>query len=101
MSNRKLGAVMFLPAILYVLAVIGVPFVLAVIDSLGDVKIASIGYHFVGLQNFRSVLQRATFHRSLYDSVAVPVGAHVVVLVGSTLLALALAGAFQRGRVGL
>ena len=97
MSNRKLGAVMFLPAILYVLAVIGVPFVLAFIYSLGDVKIASVGYHFVGLQNFRSVLQSPTFRRSLYDSIVFTVGTQIVVLVGSTILALTLKDKF-RGR---
>ena len=88
---------MFLPAILYVLAVIGVPFVLAFIYSLGDVKIASVGYHFVGLQNFRSVLQSPTFRRSLYDSIVFTVGTQIVVLVGSTILALTLKDKF-RGR---
>ena len=97
MSNRRLGAVMFLPAILYVLAVIGVPFVLAFIYSLGDVKIASVGYHFVGLENFRSVLQSPAFRRSLYDSVVFTVGTQIIVLVGSTILALALKEPF-RGR---
>ncbi len=97
MSNRRLGAVMFLPAILYVLAVIGVPFVLAFIYSLGDVKIASVGYHFVGLENFRSVLQSPTFRRALYDSVVFTVGTQIIVLVGSTVLALALKEPF-RGR---
>jgi len=97
MSNRKLGAVMFLPAILYVLAVVGVPFVLAFIYSVGDVKIASVGYHFVGLENFRSVLQSPTFRRALYDSVVFTVGTQIIVLVGSTVLALALKEPF-RGR---
>ena len=97
MSNRRLGAVMFLPAILYVLAVIGVPFVLAFIYSLGDVKIASVGYRFVGLENFRSVLQSPTFRRALYDSVVFTVGTQIIVLVGSTILALALKEPF-RGR---
>src|SRR5712692_9160285 len=97
MSNRKLGAVMFLPAILYDLAVVGVPFVLAFIYSVGDVKIASVGYHFVGLENFRSVLQSPAFQRSLYDSVVFTVGTQIIVLVGSTILALALKEPF-RGR---
>ncbi|PYX70999.1 MAG: ABC transporter permease [Acidobacteria bacterium] len=88
---------MFLPAILYVLAVVGVPFVLAFIYSVGDVKIASVGYHFVGLENFRSVLQSPTFRRSLYDSVVFTVGTQIIVLVGSTILALALKEHF-RGR---
>jgi ABC-type sugar transport system permease subunit len=97
MSNRRLGALMFLPAIVYVLAIIGVPFALAFIYSLGDVKIASVGYHFVGLQNFRSVLQSPSFRRSLYDSVVFTVGTQIIVLIGSTILALALKDRF-RGR---
>jgi multiple sugar transport system permease protein len=97
MSNRRLGAAMFLPASLYVLAVIGVPFILAFIYSLGDVKIASVGYHFVGLDNFRSVLQSPAFRRSLYDSIVFTVGTQIVVLIGSTMLSVALKDKF-RGR---
>ena len=96
-SNRKLGAAMFLPAIVYVLAVIGLPFVLAFIYSVGDVKIASVGYHFVGLDNFRSVLQSPSFRRSLYDSIVFTVATQLVVLVGSTILSIALKDKF-RGR---
>jgi len=61
------------------------------------VKIASVGYHFVGLENFRSVLQSPAFRRSLYDSVVFTVGTQIIVLVGSTILALALKEPF-RGR---
>jgi multiple sugar transport system permease protein len=100
LSNSKLGTAMFLPAILYVMAVIGVPFALAFIYSLGDVKIASVGYHFVGLENFRSVVQSPSFRRSLYDSVIFTVGTQIIVLVGSTILALALKAKFHgRGLV--
>jgi multiple sugar transport system permease protein len=94
MTNRKLGVLMFSPAIIYVLAVVGVPFVLAFIYAVGDVKIASVGYHYVGLANFRSVLQSPTFRRSLYDSVVFTVGTQIIVLVGSTILALALKDKF-------
>src|SRR5437870_5849620 len=94
MTNRKLGVLMFSPAIIYVLAVVGVPFVLAFIYAVGDVKIASVGYHYVGLANFRSVLQSPTFRRSLYDSIVFTIGTQIVVLVGSTILALALKDRF-------
>src|SRR5438132_12234689 len=94
MTNRKLGVLMFSPAIIYVLAVVGVPFVLAFIYAVGDVKIASVGYHYVGLANFRSVLQSPTFRRSLYDSPGLTIGTQMIVLVGSTILALALDGRF-------
>jgi multiple sugar transport system permease protein len=88
---------MFYPAMIYVLAVIGLPFALAVVYAFSDIKVGSVSYHFVGLQNFRSILHSATFLRALYDSLIFTVGSQILVLVGSTLLALALEKKF-RGR---
>jgi multiple sugar transport system permease protein len=88
---------MFYPAMIYVLAVIGLPFALAVVYAFSDIKVGSVGYHFVGLQNFKSILHSATFLRALYDSFVFTVGSQILVLVGSTLLALALEKKF-RGR---
>jgi len=92
-----LGQGMFCPAMIYVLAVIGLPFALAVVYAFSDIKVGSVGYHFVGLQNFKSILHSATFLRALYDSFIFTVGSQILVLVGSTLLALALEKKF-RGR---
>jgi multiple sugar transport system permease protein len=88
---------MLLPAILYVLALIGLPLFLAVLYSVGDVRVGTVGYHFVGLANFKSVLQTPTFRRSLLNSIVFTVSSQVLVLVGSTILALALKDHF-RGR---
>lgn len=88
---------MFLPAILYVLALVGVPFVLAFLYSVGDVKVGSVGYHFVGLENFRSVLQSPAFRTALRNSFVFTICSQVLVLIGATILALALKNAF-RGR---
>lgn len=95
--DRWLGAAMFLPAVLYIAAIIGVPFILAFLYSVGDVKVGSVGYHFVGLANFTSVLQSSTFRRSLLNSVIFTVSSQVLVLVGANILALALKDRF-RGR---
>ncbi len=95
--GRWLGPAMFLPAVLYVLALVGVPFLLAFFYSLGDVKVGSRGYHFVGLANFQSVLQSPTFLRALRNSFVFTVSSQILVLVGATLLALVLKDAF-RGR---
>jgi multiple sugar transport system permease protein len=92
-----LGQGMFYPAMIYVLAVIGLPFALAVVYAFSDIKVGSVGYHFVGLQNFKSILHSATFLRALYDSFIFTIGSQILVLVGSTLLALALEKKF-RGR---
>jgi multiple sugar transport system permease protein len=95
--QRWLGPAMFLPAVLYVIALVGVPFVLAFLYSVGDVKVGSVGYHFVGLKNFASVLQNPTFLRSLRNSVVFTVSSQILVLIGANLLALVLKDAF-RGR---
>ncbi|HET7453594.1 MAG TPA: sugar ABC transporter permease [Thermoanaerobaculia bacterium] len=95
--QRWLGPAMFLPAVLYVLALVGVPFVLAFLYSVGDVKVGSRGYHFVGLRNLRSVLANPAFLTALRNSVVFTVASQALVLVGATVLALALKDAF-RGR---
>ncbi len=97
MKDRSLGPAMLLPAILYVLALIGLPLFLAILYSLSDVKVGSLSYHYVGLANFKSILQTPTFRRSLLNSIIFTVSSQILVLVGSTILALALKDQF-RGR---
>jgi multiple sugar transport system permease protein len=95
--QRWLGPAMFLPAILYVLALVGVPFVLAFFYSMGDVTVGSVGYRFVGLENFISVLQNPAFLLAVRNSFLFTIASQILVLVGATILALALKDAF-RGR---
>jgi multiple sugar transport system permease protein len=95
--QRWLGPAMFLPAVLYVVALVGVPFVLAFLYSVGDVKVGSVGYHFVGLKNFASVLKNPTFLHALRNSFLFTISSQVLVLIGANLLALVLKDAF-RGR---
>jgi multiple sugar transport system permease protein len=92
-----LGVAMFGPALLYILAVIGVPLVMAFLYAFGNVRVGTVGYHFVGLANFRSIIQSPTFRQSLVNSIVFTVCSQVLVIVGSTILALALKDAF-RGR---
>ncbi len=95
--GRWLGPAMFLPAFVYVAALVGLPLLLAFLYSVGDVKVGSRGYHFVGLANFRSVLQNPAFLTALRNSFVFTIGSQILVLVGATILALALKDAF-RGR---
>jgi len=88
---------MLAPAILYVLALVGVPFLLAFVYAVGDVKVGSTGYHFVGLANFASVLKSPAFLRALRNSIVFTVCSQVLVLVFGNVLALVLKDAF-RGR---
>ena len=89
---------MFLPAVFYVVALVGVPFLLAFLYGVGDVKVGSRGYHFVGLKNIRSVLQNPAFLVALRNSFVFTIASQALVLVGATLLALALKDAFPGRR---
>src|SRR5690349_4284259 len=60
-----LGIGMFAPAVLYIALLIGVPFVLAFLYAFGDVKVGSVAYHFVGLDNFRTILESPSFKKAL------------------------------------
>ena len=96
-GTARLGAAMFAPALLYIVALVGVPLVLAFLYSVGDVTVGSVGYRFVGLENFASVVQSPRFRVALWHSFLFTVGAQLIVIVGATILALALAERF-RGR---
>jgi multiple sugar transport system permease protein len=95
--DRWLGPAMFAPALLYIAGLVGVPLILAFLYSVGDVTVGSVGYHFVGLANFRSVLQNPAFRGALLHSFIFTIGAQLIVIVGANVLALALRHPF-RGR---
>ncbi len=94
---RRLGVAMFAPAVLYIVALIGVPFVMAFLYAFGDVRVGSVGYHFVGLENYRHILQSPTFRTALKNSFIFTITSQVLVIVGSTILSLVLEKSF-RGR---
>jgi multiple sugar transport system permease protein len=96
--QRWLGPAMFMPAIIYIVALVGVPFVLAFLYSVGDVKVGSEGYHFVGLRNFQSILKSPTFIRALRNSFIFTISSQILVLIGATILSLSLRASFPGRR---
>ena len=92
-----LGITMFAPAVLYIALLIGVPFVLAFLYAFGDVKVGSVAYHFVGWDNFRTILVSPGFRKALSNSFIFTIVSQILVLIGSTILSLALKEHF-RGR---
>jgi multiple sugar transport system permease protein len=96
--QRWLGPVMFMPAIIYIVALVGVPFCMAFFYSMSDAKVGSVSYHFVGLQNFISILHNPTFLRALRNSFVFTITSQVLVLIGANALALSLKEAFPGRR---
>jgi multiple sugar transport system permease protein len=93
----RLGIALFSPALVYIAALIGLPLALAFLYSVGNVRVGSVGYAFVGLDNFRSVLASSAFRRALLNSFIFTISTQVLTVVCANALALALREPF-RGR---
>jgi multiple sugar transport system permease protein len=82
-----LGPVMILPAVVYVTALVGVPFFFSLYLAVSDAKIASSSSHFVGLVNFESAIESPTFRWALVNTFLFTVVSQALVLVLGKILA--------------
>lgn len=96
-SDREdlLGPIFLLPAVVYIVAMVGLPFVLAIAFSLTDVTVGDTSLDFVGLRNFFSVVRQPQFRRALINSVVFTVIAQVVVIILANILAVILTEDFR------
>ncbi|HEV2070947.1 MAG TPA: sugar ABC transporter permease [Acidimicrobiales bacterium] len=95
--DRKgfLARVMLLPAVVYIVALVAVPFFLAIAYSLSDVTVGDPSFDFVGLRNFGTVVGDPTFRRALLNTVLITVVAMALVVVLAKVLALVLVQDFR------
>jgi len=89
-DETMLGRVMLAPAVVYIMALVGVPFVLALLYSVSNVTVGSTGFRIVGLQNFRQAIEDPTFLRALRNTLVFALISQSLVLILATTLALAL-----------
>ncbi len=77
-----IGALMLAPAVIYVVALVGLPFLLAIALSLSSATVGDPTIHgFVGLANFISVAQEPAFQLALRNSFIVTFATLVVLTV--------------------
>ena len=89
-SDRRLGVLMLAPAILYIAALVGLPFLLAVFLSLTNSSAGSLEFSFVGLQNFRNVIASPVFQRALRNTFVFTFASQLTVMILGNVLARAL-----------
>ena len=90
-----LAPLMLLPSIVYIVALVAIPFFLAIAYSLSDVTVGDPSFDYVGLRNFRAVLDDPVFRRSLTNSLFMTAVTMVLVLVLAKILALVLTQNFR------
>lgn len=94
-DERFLARLLIAPAMVYIGAVIGVPFVLSIWFALSDVTVSSAAGHFVGLENFRNAVADPTFRRALGNTFLFAFASQAIVIVLSSILAIALQKEFR------
>ena len=94
-DERSLAQILIAPAMIYIGAVVGIPFFLSLWFAVSDVTVSSTVGHFVGLENFRAAIEDPTFRRALGNTFLFAIASQVVVVVLSTILAVALQKDFR------
>jgi multiple sugar transport system permease protein len=94
-SERRLAAVMIAPAVLYIVCMVGFPFLLAIGYSLSDATTGDPSLHFAGLSNFQAILQDPVFRKSLGNTFIFTLISQTLVIILSQALAVALTREFR------
>lgn len=94
-SETWLGRLMIAPAVVYIVALVGFPFVLALLYSVSSVTVGSPELNFVGLANFRRIVENPTFWEALRNTFIFTIVSQVIVLVLAKILAMALLKDFR------
>lgn len=90
-----LAKLIIAPAIIYISAMIGIPFVLAILYSLSDVTTGDPTLRLIGLQNFREILADPVFRISLKNTFFFAFVSVTLVIILSRILATALMADFR------
>ena len=90
-----LAPLLLAPSIVYIFALVAIPFFLAIAYSVSDVTIGDPSFDFVGLENFRRVLKDPVFRRSLWNSIVTTFVTMLLVVILSKILAVVLTKDFR------
>lgn len=94
-DERRLAPLMLLPAVAYIIALVGVPFGMALLFSLSDITVGDPSFDFVGLDNFRAIFSDRVFWRSLGNTFVFTAISMVLTVVLAKILAMVLVKDFR------
>jgi multiple sugar transport system permease protein len=98
-DDRRLGRTMLAPAVLYIVLLVGFPFLLALYYSVSNATVGAGKFSFVGLANFERALRNPTFLTALKNTFLFTIVSQVVVVVLAKMLALAFMKEFRGKRI--
>jgi multiple sugar transport system permease protein len=90
-----LAPLFLLPAIVYIFALVAIPFVLAILFSFSDVTTGNPSFDWAGLDNYKAIFDDPVFWRSLKNTVVITVITMALILVLGKVLAMILLADFK------
>jgi multiple sugar transport system permease protein len=90
-----LGPLFLFPAVVYIIALVGIPFIIAIAYSVTDVTVGNTDLNFVGLQNFQAILKTPQFTQSLRNTIMFTIVSQIIIIVLANILALVLSMDFR------
>jgi ABC-type sugar transport system permease subunit len=90
-----LGRLMLLPAVVYIVALVAIPFFMAIAYSLSDVTTGDSSYDFVGLDQYRAVIKDSVFREALGNTLLFTLISMTLVIVLGRMLAVILFSDFR------
>src|SRR6516162_10107458 len=79
--SEIVGPLFIAPAILYVVVLVGLPFLLALYYSVSAYNIFNESLAFVGLKNFRDIIDSEIFRRTLINTLVFTISAQIIGLL--------------------
>ncbi len=89
-NERFLSMAMLLPAVLYIILLVGIPFVLAILFAFSDVTVGSPQLDNFTLDTFGTVVKDINFQRALANNFIFTIISQAIMLVFANILAMAL-----------
>lgn len=86
-DERFLGTVMLAPAVIYIVLLVGIPFVMAILYSFSDVTVGQPQLDGFTVDSFRRVLADPVFRRALANNFIFTAASQIIVLILANLLA--------------
>ncbi|MFQ5408526.1 MAG: carbohydrate ABC transporter permease [Anaerolineales bacterium] len=96
--ERFLATLFLAPAVIYIVALVAVPFFVAIAFSLSEATIGDTSLRYIGLENFAYITDNVImpqFWRSLLDTFVFSVVAQILIIILANILALILATEFR------
>jgi len=90
-----LGPLFLFPAVIYIVALVGIPFFIALAYSFSDVTAGNTSLDFVGLQNFRAIIRTPQFVQSLINTIVFTIISQIIIIVLANILAVVLSMDFR------